>query len=322
MPAVSILVPVYNAEGFLPRCLDSILAQTMEYFELILIDDGSTDGSASIADQYALRDSRIRVIHQSNGGISKARNVGVASATGGDITFVDADDWIDPSYLAYLYQVRQETGCQIAACNHIIEVGGESYPRFPEREAMERLDIRTSLENILYHRAPDISPWGKLYPTGLLRAIRYPEGKIFEDTDTIADILAAADGIGMGFAPRYHYRYGEDTTSKTVALMHLWDFMDAVEHLTGKALELYPSLERGCVRRMVHAALSTKRLIIREGIKADYARANRVIRQGAFTVLLDVRAPRRDKLGIVSSFFGEKAYHALWRFYRRTRRTY
>lgn len=322
MPAVSVIVPVYNEESLLPRCLDSILAQTMRNFELLLIDDGSTDGSAAIADEYAARDARVRVIHQPNGGISNARNGGVARAQGGDITFVDADDWVEPSYLDYLYQIRIQTGCGLVACNHIIEVERKSYPRFLWRDAMERVPLRDAIENVLYHRPPDISPWGKLYTAELLRSITYPQGKIFEDTDVIAEILIRAGSIGMGFAPQYHYRYGESTISKTVNYKELWDFMDAVEHLTEKAREVDSTLEGACVRRRVHAALSTKRLIVRDEKKPDYIRANRAIREGALTVLMDPRAPGRDKLGIMASFLGDGAYRVLWRYYRGIRKVY
>ena len=99
-PTISIITPVYQAEADLPACLDSILAQTFTDFELLLIDDESTDRSGEICDEYAARDPRIRVIHQQNGGVSKARNQGLRLARGQWITFVDADDTISPNYLA------------------------------------------------------------------------------------------------------------------------------------------------------------------------------------------------------------------------------
>ena len=322
MPKVSVIVPVYNAEAFLPKCLSSILAQTVREFELIIIDGGSTDSSVMIVDEYAARDDRVQVVHQPNSSLADARNLGVALARGEDITFVDADDWIESSYLAYLYQIRKETGCQLATCNHTVEVGQISYPHFPKQEAFEALDLRTVFERILYHKAPDVCAWGKLYPSELLHTIRYPAGKISEDVAVIADILIAAGGIGIGFTPQYHYRYYVSSMSKMVMCKHLWDAMDAVERLTQKVIELDPSLTRACVRRNVHAALSAKRLIVQDQTRPDYTRANRVIREGALTVLRDPYAPGRDKLGIVASVFGNKAYRALWQFYCRVRKAY
>ena len=101
-PLVSVIIPTYNNERQLPRCIDSLLAQTYGNFELIAVDDGSTDGSGSVLDAYAERDARIRVIHRKNGGVSSARNVGIDDAKGEYVTFVDGDDAVDPSYIEYL----------------------------------------------------------------------------------------------------------------------------------------------------------------------------------------------------------------------------
>ena len=104
MISISIIVPVYKAELFLPRCIDSILTQTFTDFELLLIDDGSPDNSGSICDEYALKDKRIRVFHKENGGVSSARNLGLDNAKGEWITFIDADDWISNTFIEHLYK--------------------------------------------------------------------------------------------------------------------------------------------------------------------------------------------------------------------------
>lgn len=104
MPEISVIVPVYKAEAFLHRCVDSILAQTFTDFELILVDDGSPDGSGAICDEYAAKDARVRVIHQKNGGVSSARNAGLDTAKGNWISFVDSDDYVLPQYLEHLYE--------------------------------------------------------------------------------------------------------------------------------------------------------------------------------------------------------------------------
>lgn len=120
MPEISIIVPVYNTEKWLRRCVDSILAQTFTDFELLLIDDGSTDGSPSICDEYAGKDSRVRVFHKSNGGVSSARNLAIANSVcvGGDLTFIDADDWVEPDYLENLLAGK---GCDLSVCNYKID---------------------------------------------------------------------------------------------------------------------------------------------------------------------------------------------------------
>lgn len=115
-PLVSVIIPTYNNERQLPRCIDSLLAQTYGNFELIAVDDGSTDGSGSVLDAYAERDARIRVIHRKNGGVSSARNVGIDDAKGEYVTFVDGDDAVDPSYIEYLAGALRQDGTAISSC--------------------------------------------------------------------------------------------------------------------------------------------------------------------------------------------------------------
>ena len=108
MPVISIIVPVYNVEKYIHQCIDSILLQTFTDFEVLLVDDGASDHSGSICDEYAHRDSRIRVFHQENAGVSVARNKGLCEAIGEYVTFVDSDDWIKPDYLNELYKCLLE----------------------------------------------------------------------------------------------------------------------------------------------------------------------------------------------------------------------
>ncbi len=124
---VSVIVPAYNVEDYLPRCLDSLLAQTFRDFELILVDDGSTDATGAICDRYGETDARVRVLHQANAGVSAARNRALEIASGAFITFVDADDTTDPTYLERLYTGMQDTGADIASVNWLDTNGRNAY---------------------------------------------------------------------------------------------------------------------------------------------------------------------------------------------------
>ena len=118
MPAISVIVPVYQAEALLPQCVESVLAQTFSDWELLLIDDGSRDGSPALCDGYAARDPRIRVFHKPNGGVSTARNLGLEQATGPYIAFLDADDAFEPAALETLWYLREKAGADSAGCAH------------------------------------------------------------------------------------------------------------------------------------------------------------------------------------------------------------
>ena len=118
MPAISVIVPVYQAEALLPQCVESVLAQTFSDWELLLIDDGSRDGSPTLCDGYAARDPRIRVFHKPNGGVSTARNLGLEQAAGPYIAFLDADDTFEPAALETLWYLREKAGADSAGCAH------------------------------------------------------------------------------------------------------------------------------------------------------------------------------------------------------------
>ena len=128
-PLLSIIVPVYKVENYLPKCIDSILAQTFTDFELILVDDGSPDNCPALCDAAAEKDARVRVIHQKNGGLSAARNAGLDAARGAWIGFVDSDDYIAPEMYEVLYQAVQSTGADLALCDYAeVDEAGKPCP--------------------------------------------------------------------------------------------------------------------------------------------------------------------------------------------------
>ena len=128
MPKISIIVPIYKAEAVLAKCVDSVLAQTCSDWELLLIDDGSPDGSGALCDDYAGQDDRVRVFHKSNGGVSSARNLGMAEAGGDYILFIDADDWVEPTACQTLLEALEGAGADSAGCAHWnIQPDGEKW---------------------------------------------------------------------------------------------------------------------------------------------------------------------------------------------------
>lgn len=324
VPLISIIVPLYCVESYLSRCIESILEQTYENFELILVDDGSTDGSPVLCDQYAASDNRIHVIHQENKGVSGARNTGLDAAHGEYIAFVDADDWVDPEYISYLLEIMTRFQVRISACNHFVYANGLDHVKFSVDESIISLTLRQSMDNILYHQPPDVSPWGKLYQRSLFENLRYPEGKVFEDTFEIADLLVAADGIAFGNAPKYHYRFHTQTLSKSAFQQKNWDYLEAVDHLSQVVLQHYPDLVNGCTRRRVHAALSIRRLLVSATAISteDFSRCELIIRSGANSVLFNKRAPLRDKVGILLALLSRRAFDFAWEIYQKKRSDY
>ncbi|MGN0777348.1 MAG: glycosyltransferase family 2 protein [Candidatus Ventricola sp.] len=213
MCRVSVIVPVYQVEAYLPRCLDSILAQTFTDYELILVDDGTKDNCPAIMQAYAQRDRRIRQIHKKNGGLSSARNAGLDAARGEYIAFVDSDDYVAPKWLEEVVRAADETGAQQVLYNYALVVDGQEqgpYLRF----ASEKIDVdRLGLANYFYQYWMPYrhgqEAWSKLYRRSVIEenSLRFaPNDEIFaEDTLFSAMYLMHTHTIAALDAPYVYY---------------------------------------------------------------------------------------------------------------------
>lgn len=215
MAQISVIVPVYNVEKFLRRCVDSILAQSFTDFSLILVDDGSPDGSGAICDGYARQDSRVQVIHQENGGLAAARNAGICRAfENGDstwLTFIDSDDWIHPDFLAVLLEAAVQTGCRLSACG-FLRTCGEPLPEG------ETAPVKVSADTYYCDAPADASPvmaCGKLYHRSLFQSLRYPQGKYHEDEFTTYRVVYEAGQVAKVEAKLYAYYQNPDSITQS-----------------------------------------------------------------------------------------------------------
>ena len=171
-PKISVIVPVYKTEGLLDRCVESIVGQTYKNLEIILVDDGSPDNCPAMCDEWAEKDSRIRVIHKENGGVSSARNAALDIATGDYIGFVDSDDWIEPEMYSSLIQKISESGKNIALCSYYaVEISGERYERrcVVDKEVLDKDDYFRFI--VLGGDGGYI--WNRLYDADILKEVRF-----------------------------------------------------------------------------------------------------------------------------------------------------
>lgn len=215
MPKISVIVPVYNVEKYLYRCIDSILAQTFLDFELILVDDGSLDNCGIICDRYAENDNRIHVIHKENGGRSDARNSGiewVLDYSDSDwIAFVDSDDWIHPQYLELLVNAALETKCEVVVCDYKETIG--------DTPKVDTSFVKAEIINTEYfyctHNIQAVVPWGKMQKKELFRYIRYPVGKEVEDEFTTYKVLFQHQYCTYLNIPLYYYYKNMESFTKS-----------------------------------------------------------------------------------------------------------
>ena len=190
---ISVIVPIYKVEKYLPYCIESIIAQTYKHLEIILVDDGSPDACPQICDEYASKDKRIRVIHKANGGLSDARNVGIEASTGEYLCFVDSDDTIHPRMCEILYDTLVGTKADISMCSwkKVFDISNpedKSYRFSPNKIKSFTGDDVLGL--IYSNKVPLIMvAWAKLYKKKIFKDVRYPVGKIHEDEGTIHYVL-------------------------------------------------------------------------------------------------------------------------------------
>lgn len=212
---ISVIVPVYNVEAYLARCVDSILAQTYGNLEVILVDDGAKDNSGAICDAYAAKDPRVRVIHKENGGLSSARNAGLDAATGEYIAFLDSDDWITPDAYGHLVEVMEKYGVNLV-CGGRYDVDGRTGEKTvglcPQKE--EVMSAEELVGRIFLWDGCDSSACDKLYHRSLLENFRYPEGKVCEDVPVTYKIVLSARRAAMSDRPFYHYYHRSGSITK------------------------------------------------------------------------------------------------------------
>lgn len=205
---ISVIVPVFNVEKYINQCIDSILNQTYHDIEIILVDDGSTDSSGKICDEYQKKDNRIIVIHKSNGGLSSARNAGVEIATGEYISFIDSDDWVENDFLESLYNCCIMYQAEIAVCRiqKRVEENQETqeYENFTEcwsgRLAVENRVLKEKIYCI------QTSVWNKLYSREIIKDMSFPEGKYYEDIVYSTQAMLNSERVAYTNDALYNYR--------------------------------------------------------------------------------------------------------------------
>lgn len=213
-PLVSIIIPVYNVEKFLNRCMESVLGQTYENLEVILIDDGSPDGCPQICDEYAVKDSRVCVIHKKNEGQAIARNIGIDRCRGDYISFVDSDDWLEPDAIEHMVQIAQSSQVDmvIAERRFVKKDSVVCSPYIPlEGEKSTFLD---DIQAIKVFCEKNWAPWARLYKKILYEGIRFPNYRIFEDEAIMFQLIQQSKRIAYTNKVIYNYAVREESTTK------------------------------------------------------------------------------------------------------------
>ena len=223
---ISIIVPVYKVEKYIHKCVSSIINQTYSNIEIILVDDGSPDNCAKICDEYALKDKRIKVIHQKNMGLSEARNRGIEISKGEYIGFVDSDDYIEPTMFQDLYNAIIDNDADISICNfYVISNKRKVAKNNFKRRNFNKIE---ALKGVLLDKDIQSYAWNKLYKRELFENIKYPIGKKYEDIGTTFYLFEKSNKIAYIEKPEYNYLNREDSIVFNYNEQTIMDYTDII----------------------------------------------------------------------------------------------
>lgn len=313
-PKVSVIIPVYNVKSYVSASVHSVTEQTYRNLEILIINDGSTDGSDEICKDIAATDGRITLINQLNGGLSAARNTGIDKHTGDYIFFLDSDDCIDPETIQYLVKVAIETDADISTVGYR-GVKNHSLDSRDTNRAVESHSDRIlcsgelGLAKALYSDGVSMHAWGKLYKSGLFANIRYPNGRLYEDAGTTYKLFLLSSIVSVSGEKRmvrYLQRSGSitggDFNIRTMDLIEFSEDILTVAERRGSA-ELVQAAKYHLFNSAAYVldTITAKKAINRAGTR-NLKRLYSIIRENARAVITNKRSSKRMKIYAYSSY--------------------
>ncbi|EID1195999.1 TPA: glycosyltransferase family 2 protein, partial [Enterococcus faecalis] len=256
MKLVSVVIPVYNVEKYVEKCLDSVINQTYQNLEIIIVNDGSTDNSLSVCQKKKLSDSRIKLINKENGGLSSARNAGIECAQGEFICFIDSDDWIELDYIEVLLNGMENTNVDISVIQ-MIKVKDFNKIAF-QSESQTKWDIferETAMRELFSSNLIGYSANNKLYRISLFKSIRYPEGMLMEDKGTTYRLIDSSTKVAVNGSTKYHYYLRDNSILRTDFNQKNFDSFIIHEEILNFMDEHYPSISPKVKSRYVYEAI-------------------------------------------------------------------
>ena len=316
---ITVVIPVYNVQEYVPRCIESVIKQTYKNLEIILVDDGSTDTSGYICDEYAKQDERIKVIHKKNGGLSDARNVAIDIAKGKYITFIDSDDYVEVDYIAYLYELIKRNECQISICAHFTENEQQKRVDFGNGYEEKSMGKEEAISRMLCEQGFTVSACAKMYELTLFQNIRYPFGKLCEDNGTTYKLLEKSEKIYYGNSPKYIYSKRTGSIMNSKFSKKKMDLIELTDQMAKELMPKMPNLKDAIIKRQIHSRFSVLRQIVfsKEKDEKQIAKQLRkdVLKNFGTQFFKNTKLDKRDKLAFISLWVGLWCYKINWKMY-------
>lgn len=321
IPLISVVVPIYNVEKYLEKCVKSIENQTYKNIEIILVDDGSPDDCGKICDLLSEQDSRIRVIHKKNGGLSSARNAGIDVAQGEYIGFVDSDDTIEPFMYEKLYTSLANNNHLLSVCavNYVYEDGTiRTKSNLDNDRYFEFYDAMVEMNT---HRIFDMGAWSKLYRRSLFENLRFPEGKLSEDYYIMYKIFERAQGISYVSIPCYNYLQRQNSITKSSKINHDHEYAakQQMEYLVKK----YPNMKVLAHTSYASAALTVYDSYIKNGVKCsnkDLKHFKSVIKENKEFINQADYLSKSKKIQFTLFELNSMLYNIVFKYYRKLKK--
>ena len=313
---ISVIIPVYNVEKYLTKCIESIIKQTYSNLEIILVNDGSPDNCGKICDEYAKKDNRIKVIHKNNGGQSEARNYGLEIATGKYITFLDSDDYISEDYIEYMYKLIKNNNADISICG--VQIVNKENKKYKTDETEVKIyKTQEAFENLLYAEGIEVAVYAKLYPKTYFDDIKFPVGEKYEDIAIISLLMNKARKIVYGNKKCYFYYTRPGSTSKSGFNKNELDYIKNVKIMLNYIKQNYPDLEKAVLRYQVYSQFRILRIILFSKNKNDEIQQEMIknIKKFDKVVYKNSRTPKRDKIAIITLRCGLPIFKMSWYIY-------
>lgn len=315
---ISIVVPVYNVEQYLKKCVESILAQTISNIEIILVDDGSTDQSGVICDELSEQDGRIKVIHQKNSGLSGARNTGIEVAQGRYIAFVDSDDYVAEDYIEVMLERLLEYNADISVCGIMRFYENEKIILDDGKRSVSVYNGVQALENNLYQREIENNAVAKLYKIELFKNIRFPVGKLYEDLGTTYRLLDISGKVVVDTRKKYFYLQRSNSIMYKSFSPRNMDRIYISEQIVKYVQKEHPEYISAAVSRLFVASVQVLREIpMTSKYKKEIELIKQNIKRCRKRVILDKKAKKINRLIALFSFLPLSMFQKLGVLYKK-----
>lgn len=306
LPLVSVIIPVYNVVDYLDNCIKSVINQSYTNLEIIIVDDGSTDGSDKKCDEWAQKDTRIKVMHQKNSGVSIARNLGISNAKGDYLSFLDSDDRYTEMYIEKMVREALDTEADIICCDYA------SYGKTEELKNSDKVQYNTdeAISHLLDYNGYKCFVWNKLFSMRCIKGVRFPENWWFEDIVFCYDTFSSANKIVYLKEKLYEYREENGYSSKFKFSNKNYDLIKSLDYVLDGVKSNYSNIYIDVLMGFIVGYMSfLNRGYINNGDVAEYEnRIRNIIQSNIYNVLKTKAIPQNRKLWYLIYGFTPKIY--------------